>query len=848
MFSFMRRTSLVMVACGSLIAATMLPASAAPITITAGSGDLPITEVVLDDNGTAVTQNSSQAGVSDSDNDPVDFVSVTVNDGGTSVTLDTFNVGVISTANYNFPSGLTGVTVYENGASTGVNTTGFEAAVDRVLNSTDLRDYLAYDALSQNGSGWNPDFDMLFTAPLRNSDYLLVSERLGNTFFDLVALDKEGNPILGGNVVGFDSPYRWNSGYAPSNQPTQPMWFSVIDIQQFGVDTEDFPIYGFRIDNDGEADVKFFGLSEDPFEPGMTLDKTVYAGHDLGVSCAGSELASVTTGADVTFCFTVTNTGEAVLDDLTITDTDLSLADAAVTDLTLVSGSLPLASGDSIVLAHEATATSTVTNTATASANVLLSGGGVNTVLSPETATDTARVEVTGLASISGSVVDEDGDPIEGVILTLSGAADDTTGTDSDGTYSFPDLFPGVYTVTETQPTGWGDGGETAGSEGGDVTDDQIANIDMAAGEVSIDNDFDEIGSSIAGSVVDQDNVGIEGVTLTLSGTDANAAAVDATVMTNASGDYLFDDLIGGTYTVTETQPVGYTDGPDSVGSTGGTLGNDVISDIALPAGVDSVDNDFSENVIVNPASISGIVVDDLGRPIAGVTVTLSGDASATTVTAADGTYSFPGLAPGTYTVTETQPIGYGDGGETPGSAGGVATDDVVSTIVLVAGQNSVDNDFAETTASIAGTVVDDAGKGIAGVTITLTGTDALGSPVSMTTTTDANGNYVFTGLLAGTYTVTESQPTGYDDGADSAGSTGGTVTNDVITAILIGPGVRSVDNDFAEILLAAVADDLANTGSETSLVIAFGLLFLVGGAVLTLVGSQVSGRRTLTI
>ncbi len=506
-----------------LVVSTMVAASAAPITITAGSGDLPITQVVLDDNGTIVTQNSSQSGVSDADADPVDFVSITVDDGGTSVMLDAFNVGAISTTNYNFPPGLTGVTVHENGVSTGVNTAGFEAAVDRTLNSMDLRDYLAYDSLNQSGSGWNPDFDMLFTAPLRNSDYLFVSERLGNTFFDLVALDKDGNPIVGGNVVGFDAPYRWNSGYAPVDQMTQPMWFSVIDIEAFGVDTEDFPIYGFRIDNDGEADVKFFGLSADPFEPGMALDKTVYTGHDGGTSCPGSELVSVPSGADLTFCFTVTNTGEAVLDDLTITDTDLGLSAATTSDLTVVSGSLPLASGASIVLAHDATATGTVTNTATASADVLLSGGGVNTVLSPETATDTARVEVVALASISGSVVDEDGDPISGVTITLSGAAASTTTTGTDGSYAFTDLAPGTYTVTETQPAG-------------------------------------------------------------------------------------------------------YTDGPDSVGSTGGTLGNDVISDIVLPGGVDSVDNDFSENVIVDPASISGTVVDDLGRPIAGVTVTLGGD------------------------------------------------------------------------------------------------------------------------------------------------------------------------------------------------------------------------------
>ena len=952
MIKFFRASGVVVVASLTLIAGlvvAMLPAGAADVTISAGSGDLPITQVVL----STGTQNASQSGVVDAGDAPVTFSSITITDGGP-VTLDEFNIGSITTSNFNFPNDLTGVRAWNNASSVEVNTPGFEAAVGGVLSSTDLRDYLAYDGLNQNGSGWNPDFDMTFDAPLRNSDYMLVAERFGNTFFDLVALDKNGDVIPGGDVVGFDAAYRWNTGYAPSSQPTQPMWFTVVDIEAFNVDTEDTPIYGFRIDNDGEADVKFFGLAADPFEPAMSLDKTVYAGHDSGVGCATSgELATVAVNADVTYCFEVTNTGEARLDNLTIDDADLGLTDADDSTLTVVSGSLPLAAGESLVWAYDATAPANLVNTATATADVLLSGGGVNTVLSPETDTDTAEVQVSGPApaSISGKVVDQNGNPIQGVTIDLTGtssaqattapdgtysftglaagtytvtetqpagyddgpdsigseggndsvndefsnimldAGDDSinndftevlvvapasisgkvvddngdpisgvtidlTGTSSaqattapDGTYSFTGLAPGTYTVTETQPLGWGDGPDSIGSEGGDDSvNDEFSNIVLEAGDDSINNDFAEVGSSIAGTVVDQDGVGIVGVTLTLTGTDATGAAIPAgtTVLTNASGDYLFDDLIGGTYTVTETQPTGYDDGADTPGSTGGDASvNDVISAIVLPAGVDSVDNDFAETVIANPASISGTVVDDLGRPIAGVTVTLSGDRSATTTTAADGTYSFTGLPAGTYTVTESQPAGYGDGADTAGPAGGTVTNDRISEIVLVEGQNSVNNDFAETTGSIAGTVVDQDGAGIAGVTVTLTGTDDAGNSVSVTATTDASGDYAFTGLLSGTYTVTESQPAGYDDGADTAGSTGGTVTNDVISEITLGPGVDSVDNDFAEVVSPPAVDPLPDTGSETPLVVAFGLLFIVSGAILTLGASQLVGRRS---
>ena len=42
-----------------------------------------------------------------------------------------------------------------------------------------------------------------------------------------------------------------------------------------------------------------------------------------------------------------------------------------------------------------------------------------------------------------------------------------------------------------------------------------------------------------------------------------------------------------------------------------------------------------------------------------------------------------------------------------------------------------------------------------------------------------------------------ETQPAGYLDGKDTAGSTGGTVTNDLISTISLGAGVSSTNNNF---------------------------------------------------
>ena len=73
----------------------------------------------------------------------------------------------------------------------------------------------------------------------------------------------------------------------------------------------------------------------------------------------------------------------------------------------------------------------------------------------------------------------------------------------------------------------------------------------------------------------------------------------------------------------------------------------------------------------------------------------------------------------------------------------------------------------------------------IPGVIITLTGTDGRGRPVSLTTTTAADGSYFFGNLLPGEYTVAQVQPVGFLDGNDTLGNLGGTVANDSFTVIL---------------------------------------------------------------
>jgi hypothetical protein len=103
------------------------------------------------------------------------------------------------------------------------------------------------------------------------------------------------------------------------------------------------------------------------------------------------------------------------------------------------------------------------------------------------------------------------------------------------------------------------------------------------------------------------------------------------------------------------------------------------------------------------PASISGYVIgiDATTGARAGieeVIITLydgNGVQVAQTSTYPNGFYSFIGLAAGTYTIIETQPVGWLEAGETIGSLGGESETDLF-TVTLLAGDNGIDYNFYE--------------------------------------------------------------------------------------------------------------------------------------------------------
>jgi uncharacterized repeat protein (TIGR01451 family) len=481
------------------------------------------------------------------------------------------------------------------------------------------------------------------------------------------------------------------------------------------------------------------------------------------------------------------------------------------------------------------------------------------------------RTSISGLVYIdadrNNALGPADAGRIAGVELRLvqgsscSGTELQRVTTGADGSWRFDNVLAGgAYLVCQTQPAAYGQGNANGTAGSNSIT---IAALPLTG---SANNLFGETLASLAGTVYrdngtgvaahadngvkDVGEVGIANVPITVTGTDLAGQAVSVTVTTNSEGNWIVDGLLAAGpagYTVTEgaipPESGRFADGRETAGTAGGnaTAVNDRISAIALAAGQQATGYLFGELGI---APISGTVYSDLNRNgaldpkptdgrIPGVTLTLvrgsdcSGAVVATTTTDTEGNYSFSGAGAGVaYTICQTQPAGYLQGGQNPG-AGNTSTAANAITITSLPVAGSAGNHFGEIASNsvIAGRVwldadnggtVNGSESGIAGVAVDLTGTDIAGNAVTRSTLTDTSGNYRFEGLPPGTYAVREpTQPDGTLDGRSVAGSTGGSATAagsaasgtpSAITGIVLGLSQTSSENNFGEIPPALVA------------------------------------------
>ncbi len=413
------------------------------------------------------------------------------------------------------------------------------------------------------------------------------------------------------------------------------------------------------------------------------------------------------------------------------------------------------------------------------------------------------------------------------------------------GTYSFTNLPPGAYVVEETQPSGYLTVTDVDATTPGDdasnsSTTDNAIPVAVTANETDTGNNFiEEQPGLISGTVfadTNNDNigdVGITGVTLTLytdpngDGNRSDGVAFGSPAVTIAGGTYSFTNLPPGAYVVEETQPSGYLTVTDVDATTpGDDASNASTTDNAIPVAVTANETDTGNNFIEEqPGTISGTVFRDTDNngsgdaPLAGVTLTLldgsgnpiDGDPNTAGVqplvriTDSSGNYLFDVLPPGIYQVSETQPAGYAsvsdvDGGN-PDRIGNIVP------INVAAAQNVTGRNFVEVQlGSISGFVYVGATP-LANVILTLldeNGDSVDGDPNTpgvqpITTVTDSNGHYTFTGVIPGNYQIAQTQPFGYNSFGDIDGGDIDIIGDVSLVTVL--PGQENANNNFVESL-----------------------------------------------
>ncbi len=327
----------------------------------------------------------------------------------------------------------------------------------------------------------------------------------------------------------------------------------------------------------------------------------------------------------------------------------------------------------------------------------------------------------TPVGTISGTVTIE-GTAVAGVSATLSSGASATTG--AGGDFSFAGVEAGTYTVTIS--------GYPEDATFAQATQSATIATDGENVRLSFAGEYVR-SSAVVGAVAAADATmsGGDGQPETLSGVTVRLGgehATGETVRTGMDGGFAFAGLRAGTYTV---EISGY---PEDV-----TFEAELV-EVEVEAG--EVGNADFTGHYVRTSAVEGRVAIE-GEGLAGATVTLSGgpaEESRRATTDADGGYRFEELRAGAYEVS---------------IAGGYEAEDYE--FASTSRDVSVEMDETATvsftgvllrTSGISGRVSVE-GTGLSGVEVTLSGADE-----ERTETTDASGQYAFTGLAAGDYAV----------------------------------------------------------------------------------------------
>jgi len=209
--------------------------------------------------------------------------------------------------------------------------------------------------------------------------------------------------------------------------------------------------------------------------------------------------------------------------------------------------------------------------------------------------------------------------------------------------------------------------------------------------------------------MLDPGEASIAGATIVLRGIDARGLAVSLTTTTGPDGSYRFEALPPGTYTLTASHPtIPLAAASGSLGgvASGGRIGGIVL----LDGGVGSGYSFFRDaRTPAAAGSIGGRVYLDLDRDgrfgpgdlgVSSVRIILRGvgvdgrRVVIEAVTAADGSYTFPGLPAGDYSLRHVRPGFLRPFRTHPGTAGGSPRGDHIDHLTLGEGEAAAGYDF----------------------------------------------------------------------------------------------------------------------------------------------------------
>lgn len=344
-------------------------------------------------------------------------------------------------------------------------------------------------------------------------------------------------------------------------------------------------------------------------------------------------------------------------------------------------------------------------------------------------------------SSISGTVTDEDGQPLAGICVFASKQGFGNYDlTDASGAYSVGALVAGDYRVNFSDCN-------SPRVFAGEYYDDKLsyeaANLVTVQSQANLTGIDAELatGGSISGTVTDEHGQPLAGICVS-----ASAESSGGSDQTDVSGAYTITALATREYRLYLydcNSPRRYSS--EYYDDTRDYSSADLVA-VTAGAGVTGIDADLSLG-----GSISGTVTDEAGQPLAGICVSANGDAwGATDQTDASGIYAITTMPPGEYRMhfsdcnsprrfvsewhsdrldyATADPISVGEGAEIAG----------VDAALALGG-------------AIAGTVTDAAGGPLDDVCVRA---KPPGSGESTWGYTDASGVYEVGGLRAGQYKV----------------------------------------------------------------------------------------------